>query len=66
MFLVTKLMVFALVFAILIVLRELFSFGLAFFSNSGEKYQPGKGRLILLACAISYIFTIIFTGFRVL
>lgn len=66
MFLVKKLMVFLLVFAILIVLRETFNFGLAFFSNGNEKYQPGKGRLVLLACAISYIFTIIFTGFRVL
>lgn len=66
MLLIKKLMVFVLVFAILIVLREAFDFGLKFISNSGEKYQPSKGRMVLLASAISYIFTIIFTGFRVL
>lgn len=59
-------MVFVLVFSALIVIREVLDFLLKFFSNTEEKYKPGKGRLILLGCAISYIFTIIFTGFRVI
>ena len=66
MFLIKKLMVFVLVFAILIVIREIFDFVLKYMSNGAEKYQPSRGRLVLLASAISYIFTIIFTGFRVL
>lgn len=65
MLLIKKLMVFALVFSVLIVARELGSFLIAFFSNGAQKYQPGKGRLITLGIAISYIFTIIFTGFSV-
>ena len=66
MYLITKLMVFVLVFSVLIVLREAFDFFMKFITDGGEKYRPGKGRLILLGCAISYIFTIIFTGFKVL
>lgn len=67
MYLITKLMVFVLIFAILIVIREAFNFGLALFSNDAQsKYKPGTGRLILLGIALSYIFTIIFTGFRIL
>ena len=65
MLLIKKLMVFALVFSALIVVRELASFLMAFFSNGALNYQPGKGRLIVLGLAISYIFTIIFTGFSV-
>ena len=59
-----KIMVFFLVFAILIVLREIFDFVIQLVSNG--KYTPGVKRLILAAVAISYIFTIIFTGFKLL
>ena len=65
MFLIKKLMVFALVFAVLIVIRELFNFLIAFSSNGNREYVPGTVRLVLLGIAISYIFTIIFTGFRI-
>lgn len=58
-------MVFVLIFAILIVIREGFNFTVAFTQKNG-KYNPDKRRLILLAIAISYIFTIIFTGFKLL
>lgn len=58
----TKLLVFILVFAIQVVLREAFSVW-AETRKQGGRYAPGKGRLILLAISISYIFTIIFTGF---
>jgi hypothetical protein len=58
----TKIMVFFLIFAILIVLREIFDFVIKVITSG--KYEPGKKRLILAAVAISYIFTIIFTGFK--
>ena len=61
---VEKIMVFVFVFSALVVLRELGDFIVSFVSNT--KYQPSKGRLIGLGCAISYIFTIIFTGFEIL
>lgn len=65
MFIATKIMVFLLVFAVLIVLREILSLVFEIQKPEGH-YAPSKGRLILLGVAISYIFTIIFTGFRLL
>ena len=66
MFLLTKLLVFILVFSVLIVIREGFNFIISLVSNGRVSYNPGTTRLIVLGCAISYIFTIIFTGFRLL
>ena len=63
MFIATKIMVFILMFAILVVLREISAFVMELMSENG-KYDPGKKRLLYLALAVSYIFTIIFTGFK--
>ena len=63
MFIATKIMVFILIFAILVVLREIGAFIVELGSENG-RYDPGKKRIIYLALAISYIFTIIFTGFK--
>ena len=65
MFIATKIMVFLLVFAILIVLREILSLYIEIQKPDGH-YAPSNRRLILLGVAISYIFTIIFTGFKLL
>lgn len=65
MYIATKIMVFLLVFAILVVLREVFSL-IGEMQKEDGHYSPGKGRLVLLGVAISYIFTIIFTGFKLL
>lgn len=56
-----KIAVFLLIFAILFIIREALMFGIALFSNP-EKYKPSTTRLILIGVALSYIFTIIFTG----
>ena len=56
-----KLMVFILVFAILIVVREIGAFTKAFIRS--EQIDMSLSRQIVLASAISYIMTIIFTGF---
>ena len=65
MYIATKIMVFFLIYAILIVLREVFGLVIEIQKPEGH-YSPSKTRLILLGVAISYIFTIIFTGFRLL
>ena len=64
MFLVKKLMIFVLVFSVLVVIREIWNFIVAVIE--GGKYEPSAKRLLWLGLAISYIFTIIFTGFSVL
>lgn len=67
MYIVTKLLVFLLVFAILIVIREVLNFLLVMLSEDKSiKFNLTKKRLIILGVAISYIFTIIFTGFKFL
>ena len=65
MYIATKLLVFFLVFSILIVVREVLNL-IGEMQKEDGHYAPGKGRLVLLGVAISYIFTIIFTGFRLL
>lgn len=69
MYWITKILVFILVFACLIVIKEGANFFLVLrdaFKNEGSerKLNMTTKRLIILACAISYIFTIIFTGFK--
>lgn len=62
-----KLMVFLFVFSILIILKELLVFVLlASSTNSKEekKITYTTKRLVCLGIAISYVFTIIFTGFK--
>jgi len=61
MVIATKILFFFLVFAILNVIREAFSFLMAFLTDS--KYGITTRRLFLLGVSLSYIFTIIFTGF---
>ncbi len=56
-----KIAVFLLIFAILFIIREALMFGIALFNNQ-EKYKPSTTKLILIGVALSYIFTIIFTG----
>lgn len=68
MLIVEKILVFLLIYSILIVLKEAGIFFLvmraAFRNEPGEhKYTLSGWRAVKLACAISYIFTIIFTGF---
>lgn len=64
MYIAQKVLVFLLVFAVLICLRELGDFVFTLLDERREGLSITKKRLILLACAISYIFTIIFTGFK--
>lgn len=55
-------MVFILIFAITVVIREVLSIIREMRRLQGS-YKPGAWRLLLLGLSISYIFTIIFTGF---
>ena len=64
MLIVEKILFFILMMSILIVLREGFSFSIAWMKES--KMEITQKRMLLLASAISYIFTIIFTGFKVI
>lgn len=58
-----KLFLFILIFCILFVLKEIFFFVKALIdSKEAEKYSLNKIKLLELGLAISYIFTIIFTG----
>ena len=61
MLIVKKLMVFLLVFCILIILREIGAFVKSFITS--ERINMSIVRQITLASAISYIMTIICTGF---
>jgi hypothetical protein len=56
---ITKILLFILVFSILNVIREIFKFYLAI---KNEEPNMTNGRLIGLGLSISYIITIIFTG----
>jgi hypothetical protein len=60
MVILAKIVVFVLVLSILIVLKETMLFVMAWMENT--KMDISNKRLWLLACAVSYIFTIIFTG----
>lgn len=64
MLIINKLMVFFLVFSVLIVIREFFSFLFEMIKPNG-RYNPSTKRKVIVASAISYIFTIIFTGFGI-
>lgn len=67
MLIATKILLFILVFAILIVLKEGINFFLVMrdvLKGEDRKLEMSNKRLIVLGCAISYIFTIIFTGFK--
>ncbi len=56
---ITKILLFILVFSILNVIRECFKFYLAI---KNEEPNMTDGRLVGLGLSISYIITIIFTG----
>ncbi len=56
-----KIAVFFLMFAILYLIREAVSFGIALFTNP-DRYKPTTLRLVLIGVALSYVLTIIFTG----
>lgn len=58
---IKKLLVFLLVFAILIVVKEIFLFAAAF--KRGEHIDMTITRQVILGISISYIMTIICTGF---
>lgn len=58
---ITKIFVFILIFAVLIVIRELWAFFKAVYQNI--KLQLPTNRLITLGLSIAYILTIICTGF---
>ena len=62
MYIATKIMVFLLILSILAVVREVFNFLVSWVSNG--HYEPEKKRVLIFALALSYIFTIIFTGFK--
>lgn len=64
MFIIEKILFFLLVMSILEVLKEGFAFAVAWIRD--KQMEITDKRLILLASAISYIFTIIFTGFKFL
>ena len=57
-----KIAVFVLIFAILFLIREAILFGVAIIKNP-DNYRPTTLRLVFIALALSYVFTIIFTGF---
>ena len=50
--------------SILVVLREGFAFVVAWIKDA--KMEITTKRMVILASAISYIFTIIFTGFKLI
>lgn len=60
--LLTKLMVFLFTFAILVVLREMFAIYKETRKENG-KYAPSIWRMVAVGVAISFIVTVIFTGF---
>lgn len=68
MYIVEKILLFILIFAILIVLKEGINFFLvmreALKGENERQLNLSTKRLVILGCAISYIFTIIFTGFK--
>lgn len=61
MLLITKILMFVLIFSVLIVLKETVRFLYAFATETSMKLTTK--REIVLACAISYIITIIACGF---
>ena len=65
MLIVQKILVFILVFCILYVLKKGLDFAVAFFRNTQFDSDGGKVWLYI-GLALSYIVTIIFTGFKLL
>ena len=62
MLIAQKIMMFILFFCICIVLKNVFKFVASF--SKDEKMQNTTKDNIILASAVSYIMTIIFTGFK--
>lgn len=58
---VLKIMVFFMVMAVLDILRELFNIIKCF--NTLKEYEINKWRTLTLWCSISYIITMLITGF---
>lgn len=63
MLIVEKILVFMLVMSVLDVIKECFTFVIAIYKET--KMDITDKRLWMLAVSISYIFTIIITGFNV-
>ena len=57
-----KILYFILMFAILNTIRDGISFGFSWLNN--KKFEMSKWRLLGLGLSLSYILTIIFTGFK--
>ena len=64
MLILEKILFFFLIMSILVVLREGFAFVVAWIKET--KMEITTKRMVILASAISYIFTIIFTGFKLI
>ena len=60
---VYKILMFILMFAILVVIKDLTSFIISFIRD--EQANFSSMRLVFLGLSLSYILTIIFTGFNV-
>ena len=58
-----KILMFILMFAILVVIKDLASFIISFIRD--EQANFSSTRLVFLGLSLSYILTIIFTGFNV-
>jgi hypothetical protein len=59
--LLTKIIIFAMCFCILNLIREAYTFYQCF--SKMEEYKISNGRMLALWVSISFILTIIFTGF---
>lgn len=64
MLILEKIMFFFLMMSILVVFREGFAFVIAWMKDT--KMEMTTKRMVILASAISYILTIIFTGFKLI
>ncbi len=60
---VYKIMMFILMFTILVVIKDLLSFIISYISD--ERANFSHVRMLCLGLSLSYILTIIFTGFNV-
>ena len=64
MLILEKILFFFLLMLLLVVLRVVFAFIVAWVKDT--KMEITTKRMVILASAISYIFTIIFTGFKLI
>lgn len=64
MLILEKILFFFLMMSILVVFREGFAFVIAWMKDT--KMEMTTKRMVILASAISYILTIIFTGFKLI